>query len=97
MSKHMNLVKCKVKASHREEYLKKMDERQKFDGMISSKVVEIKLNEFFMTGEWNSEEDILRARPQMIDFLDSIRHTLEELSTELGVTDPYSGTVVIEK
>jgi hypothetical protein len=93
----MNLVRCKVKASHREEYLKKMDERQKFDGMISSKVVEIKLNEFFMTGEWNSEEDILRARPQMIDFLDSIRHTLEELSAELGVTDPYSGTVVIEK
>ena len=33
----------------------------------------------------------------MIDFLDSIRHTLEELSAELGVTDPYSGTVVIEK
>jgi len=97
MSKHMNLVRCKVKASHREEHLKKMDERQKFDGMISSKVVEIKLNEFFMTGEWNSEEDILRARPQMIDFLDSIRHTLEELSAELGVTDPYSGTVVIEK
>jgi hypothetical protein len=33
----------------------------------------------------------------MIEFLDSLRHTLEELSPELGVTDPYSGSVVIEK
>jgi hypothetical protein len=29
--------------------------------------------------------------------LDKLRHTLEELSSELGVTDPSSGTVVIEK
>jgi hypothetical protein len=28
---------------------------------------------------------------------DSIRHLLEELSLELGVTDPVSGTVVFEK
>ena len=50
-----------------------------------------------MTGEWKSEEDIAKARPQMIEFLDSLRHTLEELSPELGVTDPYSGSVIIEK
>ena len=97
MAKFMNLVRCKVKASHREEYLKKMDERQKFEGMTASKVVEVKPNEFFMTGEWKSEEDIGKARPQMIEFLDSLRHTLEELSPELGVTDPYSGSVIIEK
>ena len=97
MPKFMNLVRCKVKASHRKEYLKKMDERQKFDGMISTKVVEVKPNEFFMIGEWNSEDAIAKARPKMIEFLDSLRHTLEELSSELGVTDPHSGTVVIEK
>ena len=50
-----------------------------------------------MTGEWNSEDDIAEARPKMIEFLDTLRETLEELSPELGVTDPYSGTVVIEK
>ena len=52
---------------------------------------------FFMIGEWKSEEDIAKARPQMIEFLDTLRNTMEELSPELGVTDPYSGTVVIEK
>jgi quinol monooxygenase YgiN len=97
MAKFMNLVRCKVKASHRAEYLQKFDERPKFDGMISTKVVEIKPNEFFMTGEWKSEADIEKARPQMIEFLDTLRHTMEELSPEQGVTDPYSGTVVIEK
>ena len=93
----MNLVRCKVKASHRTEYLQKFDERPKFHGMFSTKVVEIKPNEFFMIGEWNSEDDIAKARPEMIKFLDMLRDTLEELSPELGVTDPSSGTVVIEK
>ena len=50
-----------------------------------------------MIGEWSSEDDIAKARPEMIKFLDKLRHTLEELSSELGVTDPSSGTVVIEK
>ena len=40
---------------------------------------------------------IAKARPKMIEFLDTLRHTLEELSPDLGVTDPHSGTVVIEK
>ena len=97
MAKFMNIVRCKVKSSHREEYLKKCDERPKFDGQSSAKFVEIKPNEFFMVGEWNSEDYIAKARPGMIEFLDSLRHTLEELSPELGMTDPHSGTVVIEK
>jgi len=33
----------------------------------------------------------------MIEFLDSLRNTLEELSPELGVTEPHSGSIVIEK
>ena len=97
MGKFMNLVRCKVKPSCREEYLKKCDERPKFDGMISAKYVEIKPNEFFMIGDWNSEDDNAKARPQMTEFLNSLRDLLEELSSELGVTDPHSGAVVIEK
>ena len=97
MTKFMNIVRCKVKSSSRDEYLKKIREMQKFEGQISAKYVEIKPNEFFMIGEWNSEDDIAKARPKMIEFLDTLRHTLEELSPDLGVTDPHSGTVVIEK
>ena len=97
MAKFMNIVRCKVKSSSREEYLKKIDEMPKFDGQISAKYVETKPNAFFMIGAWNSEADIATARPTRIAFLDTLRHTVEELSSELGVTDPHSGTVVIEK
>ncbi len=97
MTKFMNIVRCKVKASLKAEYLKSVKEMPKFDGQISAKYVETKPNEFFMIGEWNSEDDIVKARPKMIKFLDTLRHTLEELSPDLGVTDPHSGTVVIEK
>ena len=86
MAKFMNIVRCKVKSSSREEYLKKIDEMPKFDGQISAKYVETKPNEFFMIGEWNSEDDIAKARPKMIEFLDSLRHTLEELSSDLGLS-----------
>ena len=47
--------------------------------------------------ERKRQDDIAKARPKMIAFLDTLRHTLEELSSDLGVTDPHSGTVVIEK
>ena len=69
----------------------------KTDRQTSAKYVETKPNEFFMIGEWSSEDDITKARPKMIEFLDSLRHTLEELSSDLGVTDPHSGTVIVEK
>ena len=51
MPKFMNIVRCKVKSSSRDEYLKIIDEMPKFDGQIAAKYVETKPNEFFMIGE----------------------------------------------
>jgi len=48
-------------------------------------------------GLWESEEKMANAMPLMIGLLDSTRHLLEELSSELGVTDPVSGAVIFEK
>ena len=97
MAKFMNIVRCKVKTSARDEYLNKVKQMQKFEGQLSAKYIETKPNEFFMVGEWNSEDDIAKARPKMISFLDSLRHTLEELSPDLGVTEPHSGSFIVEK
>jgi hypothetical protein len=36
------------------------------------------------------------AMPDMISLLDKTRDMLEELSPELGVTDPVSGNVIFE-
>ena len=45
----------------------------------------------------DGQSDEFVARPQMITSLDSVRDLLEEISPELGVTDPASGPVVLER
>ena len=47
-------------------------------------------------GEWKDEQSIAKAREKMIAGLDSVRSLLEEISPELGVTDPVSGPVIME-
>ena len=48
--------------------------------------------------EWaaifDSAEAIAAQRPAMIAHLDEVRGFMEELSPELGVTDPVSGIIV---
>ena len=94
--KHMNVVKFKVKQEKLKEFNEQTFQKKSFDGMISEYYVSTGNNEFMAVGLWESEEKMIEARPEMISFLDSIRHTLEELSPELGVTDPASGSVVFE-
>ncbi|MFD2177427.1 hypothetical protein [Veronia pacifica] len=43
---------------------------------------------------WESEEAMVAARPELIEYLDTCREYLEEISPELGVTDPVSGPVI---
>jgi hypothetical protein len=52
--------------------------------------------DFCVIGEWDSMQDLVAARPQMIAMLDSFRPTLEDLGNGLGVTDPVSGEVVLQ-
>ena len=52
---------------------------------------------FCFTGIFKDKESLIKARPQMIAHLDSVRELLEEISADLGVTDPVSGPVVVEK
>ena len=48
-------------------------------------------------GEWKDEQSIAKARDKMIAGLDTVRLLLEEISPELGVTDPVSGPVIMER
>ena len=42
------------------------------------------------------EQAIAKARDKMIAGLNTVRPLLEEISPELGVTDPVSGPVIME-
>jgi len=46
MAKFMNIVRCKVKSSNREEYLKKIDEMPKFDGQFQQNTLKRNLMNF---------------------------------------------------
>ena len=52
---------------------------------------------YCLIGEWDSMQAMAAARPHMIATLDTFRDTLEDLGGGLGVTDPVSGEVVLER
>ena len=99
MSKFMNVVKSKVKEGKKDEYMKKLKEFfnniKGTDGLISMKQIQTGPNTMCIIGEWKDEQSIAKAREKMIAGLDSVRSLLEEISPELGVTDPVSGPVLV--
>jgi len=93
-----NIVRFRVKPGREEEFLAahRMAERF-FPGMRRFTMVKTGDRAYCVLAEWASFDKIVAARPSMISILDSFRDTLEELGGGMGVTDPVSGTVVMEK
>jgi len=100
MSKFMNVVRSKVKEGKKDEYMKKLKEffntMKGTEGLISMKQVQTGPNSMCIIGEWKDEQSIAKARDKMIAGLDNVRPLLEEISPELGVTDPVAGPVIME-
>ena len=67
------------------------------DGMFDAYWAKTGERSYCFVGLWESEEKLVAARPLMIEHLNAVRDFLEELSTDLGVTDPVSGPVVTHK
>ena len=65
------------------------------DGMTDALWAKTGERHYCFVGLWESEAALITARPQMIEHLNAVR--MEELSPELGVTDPMSGHVVTRK
>ena len=53
-----------------------------------------KINETLTTPTTSRQKAIAAQRPAMIAHLDEVRGFMDELSPELGVTDPVSGNIV---
>jgi Antibiotic biosynthesis monooxygenase len=94
-----NVVRMRVKPGHADEYLKYHRERALNDmpGMKSLRVIQTGERDFCLIGEWSGMDALVAARPAMIATLDEIRDKLEDLGGGLGVTDPVSGEVVVER
>ena len=97
MAKYTNVVRFRVKSGKQREFEKLFSNAETWCGQLLHILAKTGQQTYVAYGLWESEEKMADARPQMIGLLDSTRHLLEELSPELGVTDPVSGTVVFEK
>jgi len=96
MSKYTNVVRFKVKTGQQSEFECIFKESGNMDGRLLHVLAKTGEQSYVGYGLWESEEKMQAAMPEMISLLNSTRHLLEELSPELGVTDPVSGTVVFE-
>jgi quinol monooxygenase YgiN len=92
-----NTVRFTVKPGRDEEFLAahRAIERN-WPGMRRANLIKTGDHNYCIIGEWDDMASMAAARPEMIGTLDTFRDTLEDLGGELGVTDPVSGSVVLE-
>ena len=93
----MNIVHVRVKPGREADFIKSnqqfMDEQPA--GARRLWVVKTGERQYCIVGEWDGFDAIVGARPAMIASLDRMRDMLEDLGGGRGVTEPWSGVVVI--
>ena len=96
MSKYTNVVRFKVKSGQEAKFEAIFKKSGKWPGMIMHILAKTGDQTYVAYGLWENEDKMRVAMPDMISVLDQTRDMLEELSPELGVTDPVSGNVIFE-
>ena len=89
----MNVVRFRLKLDCVDKYYQAID-KTSFEGMTQRYIAKTGNYDYCFVGIWKSAEAIAAQRPDMISHLDEVRGFMEELSPELGVTDPVSGNIV---
>jgi hypothetical protein len=92
-----NIVRFSVKPGYEQPFVDAhRTMRPPFKGFVGGNLVRTGDRTYCFVGEWRAFRNIESARPQMIAFLDELRHMLEDLGRDLGVTDPVSGEAVVK-
>ena len=89
----MNVVRFKLKSDCVDKYFEVINKTD-FEGMTKRYIAKTGDCDYCFVGIWESAEAIAAQRSKMIAHLDVVRGFMEELSPELGVTDPVSGNIV---
>jgi quinol monooxygenase YgiN len=91
-----NVVRFRVKPGNEQQFIEAhASMRPTLKGFVGGHLVRTGDRTFCMVGEWRNFQSIVDARPHMISMLDQVRDLLEELGSDLGVTDPVSGESVV--
>ena len=96
MPKYATSVRFLVKEGEVDAFVAACETNPKY-GEISSYLVKTGDLTFVWNAIFESEQALIDARPGMIGNLNRLRDHLQEISSELGVTDPVSGPVIDEK
>ena len=96
MPKYATSVRFLVKEGEVDAFVAACETNPKY-GEISSYIVKTGDLTFVWNAIFESEQALIDARPGMIGNLNRLRDHLQEISSELGVTDPVSGPVIDEK
>ena len=91
--KFMNVVRFKLKPDCVDKYFEVL-EKTNFKGMTQRYIAKTGNYNYCFVGIWKNAEAIASQRSAMVGHLDKVRGFMEELSPELGVTDPVSGNIV---
>jgi hypothetical protein len=86
-----NVVRMRVKPGREQDFLNAGKAMTTFKGFRKGAMIKTAERSYCFVGEWNSMQDIVNARPEMIRDLDRWRDLLEDLGGGLGVTDAVSG------
>ena len=90
-------VRVRCKEGYEEKFIAVTEQWINPEGMLDAYWAKTGERSYCFVGLWESEEKLVAARPLMIEHLNKVRDFFEELSPELGVTDPVSGSVVTHK
>ncbi len=96
-ARFLNNVRVRCKKGCEDRFIAVTEQWVNPKGMLDAYWAKTGERAYCFVGLWESEESLVAARPQMIDHLNSVREFFEELSPELGVTDPVSGPVMTHK
>ena len=91
---HTNVVRFIVKEGHQLAFETLFKETRPWEGLTLQVLAKTGERSYVSYGLWESESAMIKARPSMISLLDSGRDLLDEISAEVGVTDPVSGPVI---
>jgi quinol monooxygenase YgiN len=93
----VNVVHMRVRPDRQAEYVEIHRDFQPsaIAGCLRFELVQSGERDFIVIGEWEDREALVAARPQMIANLDRLRPILEDLGGGRGVTEPWSGEVVL--
>lgn len=91
-----NSVRFRVKPGMEEAFVNAHRKLPDIKGMNDGALIKTGDRTYCFIGKWDSMDKLAAARPAMIGILDGFRPMLEDLGGGLGVTDPVSGSAVVE-